>query len=100
MKLSYNEALKYVRENKISCYTYDSKKEEVVVLEFAVEGQINENNVLVCIFDSGGDDYITPSELQKDYPEYILKQYSPFTFEDYRILEMDLALIEMKKSEL
>jgi hypothetical protein len=100
MKLNYNEALEYVRNNKISCYTYNSKKEEVVVLEFAEEGHVNENNVLVCIFDSGGDDFITPSELQKDYPDYISRQYSPFTFEDYRILEMDLALIEMRKSEL
>lgn len=100
MKLSYIEALEYVRKNKISCYTYDSKKEEIVVLEFAIEGQINENDVLVCIFDSGGDDFITPSELQKDYPDYILKQYSPFTFEDYLNLELNLALIEMKKSEL
>ena len=100
MKLSYNEALEYVRKNKISCYTYNSKKEEIVVLGFAVEGQINENNVLVCIFDGGGDDFITPSELQKDYPDYILKQYSPFTFEDYLNLELNLALIEMKKSEL
>ena len=43
---------------------------------------------------------MTPSELQNDYPEYISKQYSPFTFKDYYNLEMDLALIEMKKSEL
>ena len=101
MKLSYNEALEHVEKNEISCYSYNSTKEEVVVLEFAEEGQTNENNVLVCIFDSGGDDFITPSELRKDYPDYTLKKYSPFTFKDYlNNLDMDLTISNMKKSEL
>ena len=32
MKLTYIEALDYVRENKISAYTYNEDKEEAVVL--------------------------------------------------------------------